>query len=50
MQELRREARRDVEAKKDSRFRNLDVFAEKESEVETLVQSRLEKALAEAGP
>jgi hypothetical protein len=49
---LRREARREIEAKTDPRFRgfDLDPFGEeKEHKIETLAQSRLKKTLAEAG-
>lgn len=47
---LRREARREIEAKTDPMFRDLDLFGEeKEHKIEALAQSRLKKALAEAG-
>jgi len=50
MEELRKEARREIEAKSDPRFRALDLFGdEKEHEVEAFAQSRLKEALAEAG-
>ena len=50
MEDLRREARREIESKTDSEFRHLDLFGhEKEHKVEALAQSRLKEALAEAG-
>lgn len=50
LEELRREARREVEAKTDPEFRHLDMFGhEKEHEVEALAQSRLKEVLVEEG-
>lgn len=49
MEELRREARREIKAETDPEFRGLDLFGhEKEKEVEALAQSRLKEVLAEA--